>query len=126
MKPIYWLTLLSVLLPTKSNAHPMGSKPYSHRLRVQLHQEGLEVNYLAVIPERVLGQEMEESELNEKDFFQKKTEELQRGIGVFFDGVDYPVTASDQKSSLAVERGARSTAFEIQIRRATWDELRME
>ena len=54
--PQLFIATLLVMSPL-AGAHPMGEKPASHRLRVQILQDQLVIGYLAEIPTRLIVDE---------------------------------------------------------------------
>ena len=100
------------LFGSPSEAHPVGGKPASHRLRVQILQDQLAIGYLAELPQRLLHQHEEDAKHTSIELYKTLHDELSRGITARFEGVSLSLSASEFQPD-RVRQTPRSTAFEF-------------
>ena len=100
------------LFGSPSEAHPVGGKPASHRLRVQILQDQLAIGYLAELPQRLLHQHEEDAKHTSIELYKTLHDELSRGITARFEGVSLSLSASEFQPD-RVRQNPRSTAFEF-------------
>ena len=112
MKKTLISALCFLLYASVAHTHPAGGKKFSHRLRVQILQDRLEIGYLAEIPNRHLNREFNTSGLGLEEFLESQHASLSRGILSQFNHEDLALHA-DEFTSSGIQQGTRSTAFEL-------------
>ena len=60
-----------LLMSSLAEAHPMGEKPASHRLRVQILQDQLVIGYLAEVPNRLISEKKNAASDTDLEFFSR-------------------------------------------------------
>ncbi|MEC7239682.1 MAG: hypothetical protein VXW32_00450 [Myxococcota bacterium] len=111
--PQLFIATLLVMSPL-AGAHPMGEKPASHRLRVQILQDQLVIGYLAEIPTRLIVDEREAASETELELFSRLHSELSQGIAAHFQNTPLSLSSSAFQAE-DVRQNPRSVGFELHL-----------